>query len=390
MATGSGTLHPPAASRGLYERLLEDRRALRFPDDVERAFQLHFLREGRSRTRLGMWTGLLLFATYGLWDIATFPPELLAWSLPLRFGVVCPLFAAVLFASAFRERVGLMDALRMTAVLGTATATTLIVVIARAYGNPIGLEGLFLVTVATYTLTGLRTALAAACGLAILPIELTTGMVVLGDVAPVATAMAFSLTANVIGLVACATHERTSRDNFLRTQLLNQVAAEDPLTGLPNRRRFENHLGHVFGLATRGSRRLVLALVDVDHFKAYNDRNGHAAGDAALCAVASALEGLSRRPLDITARVGGEEFALAWFDTRPEAAGVMAEQIQKATSALGIEVSPGAGRALSVSAGIVTLVPDARASATDAMIAADEALYEAKAAGRERAVVRRL
>jgi diguanylate cyclase (GGDEF)-like protein len=376
--------------RALYERLLEQRRTLRFPSDIERAFRLHFLREGRPRIRLGMWTGLVLFAAYAVWDLATFPPELLAWSLPLRLLCVCPLYAAVLFVSYFRERVGLMDGLRVAAALVTAAATTLIVVVGQAHGLQIGLEGLFLVTIATYTLTGLRTSLAAACGLAVLPFELVTGLAVLGGAGAVLDDMLFSATANVVGFVACATHERTSRDNFLRTQLLRRVAAEDPLTGLANRRRFENHLGHIFPLAARGDRTVVLALVDVDHFKAFNDQHGHAAGDAALVAVARALAELSRRPLDIAARVGGEEFAIAWYDTRPEAASVLAEQISKAIASLAVETHPETGRMLTVSSGIVTRAPVTGESAVDALLAADEALYEAKAAGRDRAVVRRL
>jgi len=274
LATGSGTLHQPVEDRALYERLLERRRPFRFPDEVERPFRLAFLRESRGTIRLGACTGLGLFLAYGLWDLATFPAQLLAWSLPLRFLVICPLFAAVLLASFFRERVVLMDALRVAAVLVTAAATSWIVALAHAHGQPVGLEGLFLVTVGTYTLTGLRTPLALACGLAVLPLELVTGLAVLDSAGPVLEAMAFSATANVVGFVACSTQERMARDNFLRTQLLNQVAAEDPLTGLPNRRRFESHLGHILPLAARGDLTVVLALVDVDHRREHHQAAG--------------------------------------------------------------------------------------------------------------------
>lgn len=81
MHSDAGTIQSPVEDRALYERLLEQRRTLRFPTDLERAFRLHFLREGRPRIRLGMWTGLVLFAAYAAWDLATFPAELLAWSL---------------------------------------------------------------------------------------------------------------------------------------------------------------------------------------------------------------------------------------------------------------------------------------------------------------------
>ena len=390
MATSAEGDRPAFPDRALFERLLADEELRRFPDPVERAFRLHFLREGRRRVRLGFWTGLALFVAYAAWDVASFPPAVLAWSLPLRLLVVCPLYAAVIAASHFRERVALMDALRMAATLVTALVTTAIVVLAGAAGRTVGLEGLFLVTIATYTLTGLRTPQALACGLAVLPMELLLGALVLGSPLAALDAVIFSATANLIGFVACASQERTSRANFLRTQLLDQVAAEDPLTGLANRRRFESHLAHVFPAAARGGLTLVLGIVDVDHFKRFNDRHGHAAGDAALCAVARAISALSRRPLDLAARIGGEEFAIAWFDTRPEAARVLAEQLRKAVAELAIEVDPETGRPLTVSAGIVSQSPHAESAPSDALLAADEALYEAKGAGRDRAVVREL
>ena len=390
MPGGSGTLHQPIDDRALYERLLEQRRLFRFPPDVERAFRLHYLREGRRRLRLGAWTGLLLVLVYAMWDLASFPAQLLTFSLPMRFGIIAPLYIAVLLASHYRERVGLLDALRVTAMLATGAVVTTIVGLGEVLGVKTGIEGLFIVTIAAYILTGLRTPLATICGLAMLPMELAVAHFVLGSLAPMADALIFTSVANLVGIVACAAQERTSRANFLRIQLLNQVASEDPLTGLPNRRRLEAHLGHIFPLAARGDMTVVIGLVDVDHFKAYNDRFGHAAGDEALIAVSEALCTLVRRPLDIAARIGGEEFAIAWFDTRPEAAAVLAEQLGKAIYKLGIETEHDSGHYLTISAGIVSQAPHTHSSPTDALIAADEALYEAKATGRDRGIVRHL
>jgi len=126
-----------------------------------------------------------------------------------------------------------------------------------------------------------------------------------------------------------------------------------------------------------------LLLIDVDHFKAYNDRYGHQAGDHALRRVAQVVQGFARRPLDIAARYGGEEFVLALFDMSSEYVQELAEELRQSIQALEIvhEDSPTA-RHVTASVGIAVVRPRISRSVDGVVRLADESLYSAKRDGR--------
>jgi diguanylate cyclase (GGDEF)-like protein len=195
---------------------------------------------------------------------------------------------------------------------------------------------------------------------------------------------------NVIGAIVCYSLERASRTNFLESQLLIETARRDGLTGIANRRTFDEHVDRVWAQAARTAMPLTLLLIDIDHFKAYNDRFGHQAGDECLRRVAWSLSENARRPLDLAARYGGEEFALVLYDTSRQHAEVVARQIQAGIDALNIEnpTAPASGKRLTVSIGIACIVPLSDRSHYGFIQLADEALYEAKGRGRNCIVVR--
>jgi diguanylate cyclase (GGDEF)-like protein len=198
----------------------------------------------------------------------------------------------------------------------------------------------------------------------------------------------FILSANALGYATVLSHERGARTSFLRMKLLECYADQDGLTGIANRRSFDLLLEQAFQAATREKVDLAIALFDVDCFKAYNDRLGHLAGDDCLRRIARATEPLARRPMDTAARVGGEEFAVLWYDASTRGAERLATEIRSAVEALEIERPDAAPRhRVSVSVGAVYVRPDG-SNPLDALAKADEALYEAKRAGRDRAVVR--
>ncbi len=177
--------------------------------------------------------------------------------------------------------------------------------------------------------------------------------------------------------------ERANRD-------LAEQAETDPLTGLANRRAFERHLEQEWLRCRRSGRSLAVVLVDVDHFKAYNDRYGHARGDGCLLRVGAILRELARRPGDLAARWGGEEFALVLGETSLERAAGIARTLLERVSAEGIlhGDSPTAAH-LTVSAGVAAGVPVPGTEAGSLVAEADAALYRAKAAGRNRVEVSR-
>jgi diguanylate cyclase (GGDEF)-like protein len=194
---------------------------------------------------------------------------------------------------------------------------------------------------------------------------------------------------NVIGAIVCYSLERANRTNFLESQLLMETARRDGLTGIANRRTFDEHVDRVWAQALREGMPLTLLLIDIDHFKAYNDRFGHQAGDECLRRVAWSLSENARRPLDIAARYGGEEFALVLYDATRSHAELVARQIQAGIEALDIAnpTPSSSAKRLTVSIGIACVIPTNNRSHYGFIQLADEALYAAKERGRNCIVI---
>ncbi|QGZ28860.1 GGDEF domain-containing protein [Stutzerimonas stutzeri] len=187
----------------------------------------------------------------------------------------------------------------------------------------------------------------------------------------------------IIGAISRYVHEYSQREQFLVRQLLGWVAQHDSLTGLANRRSFDTALKQTLLQARRDGQPLTLLLLDLDNFKAYNDSLGHPAGDALIRVFGEVLGRFSRRPMDLAARVGGEEFALLLFDCDAQAAQTIARQILSALAERAVpHPAPVQGRYVTTSIGIVMWQPGQ--TADQLYHAADAALYRAKQAGKNR------
>ncbi|NJO81017.1 MAG: diguanylate cyclase [Cyanobacteria bacterium RM1_2_2] len=164
---------------------------------------------------------------------------------------------------------------------------------------------------------------------------------------------------------------------------LERLASLDSLTQIPNRRRFDEYLSVEWRLAQREQSCLSLILCDVDCFKAYNDYYGHQAGDNCLQQVAQAIHRTLQCPGDLVARYGGEEFAVVLPHTTVESAIWIAEAIRTAIISLQIvHDRSSASSHLTVSLGVWSRIPEPTQTAEMGLVAADAALYAAKAAGR--------
>ncbi len=168
-------------------------------------------------------------------------------------------------------------------------------------------------------------------------------------------------------------------------RLLENMALVDALTEIPNRRRYDQVLDHEWRRALRSGELLSLAIIDVDHFKPFNDRYGHAAGDLVLRSVAACLEAHARRPGDLVARYGGEEFVVILPGIAAVAAREHLEVMRRAVEQLCLPTAacPG-GHRVTVSVGGCTLHPLPERDPASLFMLADEALYQAKTAGRNR------
>jgi diguanylate cyclase (GGDEF)-like protein/PAS domain S-box-containing protein len=192
-------------------------------------------------------------------------------------------------------------------------------------------------------------------------------------------------------------HDRKLAEEALRaktlrleeiTETLAQLAREDHLTGLANRRTFDDILGKEVERSRRAQLPLALILADVDHFKRFNDTYGHPAGDDVLRAVAKAIERVLRRPGDLASRFGGEEFAIILPNTTSDGAIIIAERARLAVDSLVFNHPDTGPHGVTISLGVAMLNASQEAGESKEGIAAgfvatvDKALYRAKAAGR--------
>jgi diguanylate cyclase (GGDEF)-like protein len=184
----------------------------------------------------------------------------------------------------------------------------------------------------------------------------------------------------LVGFLAYSLKRRAAAERKLA-----EMATTDSLTGLCNRRRFDEFLDTEWRRTKRSGHSVALLMIDVDHFKKYNDEFGHQVGDIMLGVVARCIAGNTRRAGDIAARFGGEEFAVLLPGKSMQDAFERAERIRTTVSALQA-CDGGPGVTPTVSIGVAVMSPGPGAVLGDLVKAADTALYEAKAAGRNRCV----
>lgn len=171
----------------------------------------------------------------------------------------------------------------------------------------------------------------------------------------------------------------------LSNRELFSQALLDGLTEVSNRRSFDKHIATAVSHCARSRHPLAVLMIDIDHFKKYNDTFGHQAGDECLREIAQAIRAQVRRPLDFVARYGGEEFAVVLTDTHRRGALVVADRMRAAVEALHLNHAPGAKYPwVTISVGACSMVPSFDTGPALLIHRADEALYEAKAGGRNR------
>ena len=166
--------------------------------------------------------------------------------------------------------------------------------------------------------------------------------------------------------------------------LVEELAGSDALTGIANRRRLDTILDNEWRRAARDRLPLSLLLMDVDHFKLYNDIYGHVHGDACLRQIAAIAQKVVHRPGDLLARYGGEEFAVVMPSTDAHGAQLIAEQIRLDVLALALSHEGNPHGVVTISIGCATTIPDCVSGHELLVEAADQALYRAKASGRNR------
>ncbi|MFG0723044.1 diguanylate cyclase [Pseudomonas sp. GLN_6] len=365
-------------------------RTLSFDVELEQAFKRYHANVFLRRMRWSLLVATLLALLFVLIDAFNLPDPLRGQILTLRLGVIQPMLLLAWLAT---YRPGLRDHLQLiggVVALLCGLAVAGIIGLARYHSFALPYEGIILITVYFYFLTGLRFTTAVLCGwltfLAYLAVELSLGLA--GELL-LSNALFLAL-ANIIGSVGCYSLEYATRQNFLANGLLQDLAEKDFLTGLLNRRAFSERAERSWRQAQRDKQALGVVMMDVDFFKRYNDHYGHAAGDEALRQIARVIGEHARRPLDCAARYGGEEFVGVWYGLGEEQLLTILEDIRQAIEALQLEhLRSDAASVVTLSIGMAYLLPQPHQDLGDALRLADVALYLAKEQGRNRVVSKR-
>ncbi len=194
----------------------------------------------------------------------------------------------------------------------------------------------------------------------------------------------FLLVTVSLAAIAAYEGEKRSRRAFLESGLVAELARHDALTGANNRRVFDERLVNLWHRAIAEQRRLAILLIDVDHFKAYNDRYGHQAGDRALRAISDSLQAFVRRTTDLLARYGGEEFAIILYDVETPEVEDIARRMCRGVAMLALDDATGVEARVTISVGAAVIEPAANRAPRGGLQLADQALYAAKVNGRNR------
>ena len=367
---------------------------LRFTDTLETEFRRYYSKSSVRRARL-MPSFTIMMTLIGVY-LRLVSDDIHMVQMAYDLLVMLPLVVVTLYFSTQPNRYRTYQALLAATGIASGIAIVSLVYRPTLSGMPsyftievAWIFGIWLILGLPFRAAALTAATVSACHIA--------GMFVVSYSMPqIVYEVVMLCLVNGIGATACYHLEHAVRRAFIESKeaaeladKLRRLARQDGLTGLHNRRSFDAHIGRVWDQSRREEAPVALMLIDIDHFKAYNDGYGHQQGDDTLITVARIIASAERRPLDFASRYGGEEFVLTLYDVDEDAARTIAESLRERIELL---QTPHAGshtsEFLTVSIGVAIIYPETHRSVAGAVQMADEALYEAKEAGRNRVVVK--
>jgi diguanylate cyclase (GGDEF)-like protein len=359
---------------------------LRFPDtELERHFRVSYRAAVRPWIRVSLIVALCTTLGFAVIDHWLLVGPRLARPDIWRFGLQLPLVLIMLVLTSPRLYLRWYQPAIQVAAPLFGVGTVLMAVEATPAQLPLVAARLLLAAFYFYFMLGLSFNAALRCNLLLIAAYAVAALS--GAIATtVATYSLFVLLcANVIGGAGCYALEYANRVAFLERRRLAEVATHDGLTGLLNRAALEEQARSLWQHAQVAGLPVSVMLIDIDHFKAYNDRYGHQEGDRCLREVAAAIRTASRRrPLDVVARYGGEEIIAILVGGDRADASDAADRVRKAVADLGIAHDASTTRPyVTVSMGVATVDPGGDYSHERTVRLADLALYATKARGRD-------
>jgi diguanylate cyclase (GGDEF)-like protein len=364
-------------------------KSLHFMEPLEGEFREAFRDQNIQRGRISAGVALVLSMVLISADSVGGSPEDLGAVNAIRLMLLVPLMLVTLLATYHPTLQRYYEPIMTAAATLFGLAVIYATVEASINGATYVFGGLILTVVCTYLFVGLRFNTAVIVSLLLFGGYAVAGLLWDVPLAEHLYKIALLATACLIGALGSYTLEHALRTNFLEAKLLNQLAERDGLTGLYNRRIFDDYMERLWRQSRREQSLLQVILIDIDYFKVYNDLYGHQAGDDCLKRVAECIAQCAKRPFDFCARYGGEEFALILYDPPRDYAEALPERLRRDIQSLGIihDGSQVAG-VVTASIGVSLAVPGDGRSLAGAIQLADEALYQAKEEGRNRVVFR--
>jgi diguanylate cyclase (GGDEF)-like protein len=364
------------------EQLRRGFRGLRFTGLIEKEFRESYVAQNLPRARLSGLIALIIVLAVTCIDLLLGTAT--AGTLnTLRLGVLCPLLVAFAIGISVPAAQRYYTEIIAVGVTLVGLVVTYIAHLGALGGSSYVLAGLVLVVLYGCLFLGLLFNVAMGVTAFLIVAHFVTGIVVGLPFDQLYYSTAILGGAAVIGGISTYNLEHALRTNFLETRMLNELAERDGLTGLYNRRIFDDYVERLWRQSRREDTAVAIIFVDIDFFKSYNDLYGHQAGDDCLKKVAKCIARGAKRPFDFAARYGGEEFVLVLYGPPEEYARTVPEQIRRDVLELAIPHGGSqAAKHVTVSVGLSLASPETSRSLAGAIQTADEALYQAKREGR--------
>jgi len=363
----------------------------RFPREKEKDFLVFYTKETLSQYRFALLAAIALYSVVGFLDYLVVPKYIdQIWIF--RFRILLPSAVITYLSSYLSKREALLQSLAAyTAGIGGIMVSFMISLDRSMPDHPY-FVGLLTALFFSYGILRLRFVYASAQGWAstlfFIGFVLTRRIPLTTPV--LYTYIFFLIITNVIGMMIAYFLEKSIRTEYLQFVMLRETNAKlkaesitDSLTEIPNRRYFDDKLREVLTHSLNEKKIVSLIVLDIDDFKLFNDSRGHKAGDECLKKVAECLCGFAKRKDDFVARYGGEEFAVVLAKTPLESALQLAERIRKSVEDMKIHYfHDNTFKKITVSLGVTSISNFSPDSGNELFLAADKALYEAKAKGK--------
>jgi len=362
---------------------------LRFRQPQEEQFREGHLSQNlpRVRSATSIYLALVVVVTVInlLGALTPFAKAVIDPIYALRLAVSCPALLVILLATYVPAMRRHYQSIATSAAVVNGLAVFAISALAAGSGQPQFQMGDVLVIVYSTLFLGLLFRFVLTLAVCLLCAFISLGLALGVHGQDLAFAASVQVAAALMAVLSAARVERLMRTTFVETQLLNDIAERDGLCGLYNRRMFDTLTRRLWQQAQREHAALQVILVDIDHFKRFNDLYGHQAGDDCIRRVAGVIGNAARRPLDFCARYGGEEFALVLFAPSGVDADALPEQVRRDIMSQAVtHADSDAANVITVSVGSAIAEPGSKRSLAGLIQAADEALYRAKQMGRNR------